>query len=77
MTRQSSPAARKNLVPILSVLKERLPAQGRVLEVASGPGEHVAAFADALPVADIAPPSGVFDIDDVLTFLSAFAAGCP
>ena len=29
------------------------------------------------PLADVAPPTGDFNIDDVLTFLSAFATGCP
>jgi hypothetical protein len=27
--------------------------------------------------ADLAPPVGVFDFTDVITFLGAFGAGCP
>ena len=45
----SSPAARRNAEPILRVLKAHLSAHGRVLEIASGSGEHAARFASALP----------------------------
>jgi len=45
----SSPAARRNVEPILKVLKAHLGAKARVLEVASGSGEHALAFAGALP----------------------------
>ncbi len=34
-------------------------------------------YIDAAPAADMAPPAGVFDFDDVLGFLGAFASGCP
>lgn len=46
---QYSPAAERNLGPILQTLQTLLPASGRALEVASGTGQHVAGFAAALP----------------------------
>ncbi|MFO1162257.1 MAG: DUF938 domain-containing protein [Reyranellaceae bacterium] len=44
-----APAAARNRQPILEVLRPRLPAEGLMLEVASGSGEHVVHFAAALP----------------------------
>ena len=38
------PAASRNVLPIAAVLKEYLPQSGRVLEIASGSGEHAVAF---------------------------------
>ena len=45
----SSPAARRNIDSILAVLRAHLGPSARVLEVASGSGEHAVAFAAALP----------------------------
>ena len=45
----ASPAAARNARPILQVLKAHLARRARVLEVASGTGEHAVAFARALP----------------------------
>lgn len=45
----SSPAVARNTRPILAVLRAHLPAQGAVLEIAAGSGEHAVAFAGALP----------------------------
>ncbi len=47
--RQFAPATDRNRGPILDVLRRVLPARGLVLEVASGTGEHVAYFAQAMP----------------------------
>lgn len=72
--RRSAPAAARNRAPILEALRPRLPAQGLVLEVASGTGEHVAHLAAALPHLSWQPteptPEGRASID-------AWAAGLP
>lgn len=47
--KRQAPAAARNRQPILDVLTPRLPAQGLVLEIASGSGEHIVHFAEALP----------------------------
>ncbi len=47
--RVDSAAAERNRGPILSVLREVLPPQGQVLEIAAGSGQHAAFFAAALP----------------------------
>ena len=47
--KQYSPSAARNLEPITSVVLETFPKRGRVLEIASGSGQHVVALAEALP----------------------------
>lgn len=46
---RSAPAAARNREPILRVLRDCLPRSGRVLEIASGTGEHAVWFGGALP----------------------------
>ena len=48
-------ACDRNREPILAVLRECLPAQGRVLEIGSGTGQHAAYFSAAFPDLDWLP----------------------
>ncbi len=47
--RRHAPATARNREPIIELLAQELPRTGLVLEVASGSGEHVVAFARAFP----------------------------
>ena len=47
--RRHALSAERNAGAILDVLREVLPARGRMLEIAAGTGQHAAAFAAALP----------------------------
>jgi hypothetical protein len=47
--RREAPATARNRDAILAVLREVLPVSGRVIEIASGTGEHAVHFAGALP----------------------------
>ena len=47
--RQHAPATQRNASFIIDVLKDVLPQTGHVLEIASGSGEHIIAFAKAMP----------------------------
>ena len=45
--RRRAPATARNREAILAVLKRHLPSKGKVLEIASGTGEHIVYFAQA------------------------------
>lgn len=47
--RRTAPAALRNTEPLINALRARLPKHGDVLELASGTGQHAAAFAEAFP----------------------------
>jgi SAM-dependent methyltransferase len=47
--RLNAPAAIRNLEPILALLRDHMPAAGHAVEIASGTGQHCAAFAEAFP----------------------------
>ena len=53
--RQFAPATQRNRDVILDVLRRILPAQGLVLEIASGSGEHAVHFATHLPDLEFQP----------------------
>ncbi len=53
--RVSAPSAERNAGPILDLLRRHAPASGTALEIASGTGQHIAAFAAALPGIDWTP----------------------
>nr|WP_294849908.1 DUF938 domain-containing protein [uncultured Sphingomonas sp.] len=48
-TRRSAPAVQRNREPIAAVLRDWLPVRGRVLEVASGTGEHSRIYSELFP----------------------------
>ena len=43
-----APATARNREPILNILRRHMPSRGLILEVASGTGEHITYFAEAL-----------------------------
>ncbi len=47
--RQFSPSAARNIGPIIEVLQRILPSSGAMLEVASGTGQHITAYAERFP----------------------------
>ena len=53
--RHHAPATLRNRDPILAVLRRLAPSTGRLLEIASGSGEHAAYFAAALPGLEFHP----------------------
>lgn len=53
--RRVAPSAERNAAAIEAVLRRIAPPSGRVLEIASGTGQHVARFAAALPALDWQP----------------------
>lgn len=54
-TKKHAPATLRNRRPIIDILHQILPETGHVLEIASGSGEHVVAFAQAFPKLDWQP----------------------
>lgn len=68
--KQFAPACERNKDAILAVLKDVLPARGRVLEIGSGTGQHAAYFARHLPHLDWQPS----DRAENLPSIAAWAA---
>lgn len=72
--RHFSPAYERNIGPIRDVLRERMPESGCVLEVASGPGQHIMALAELFPDLTWLPS----DADpDTLDSIARWTADCP
>jgi SAM-dependent methyltransferase len=57
--RRHAPATLRNRAAILAVLPKHLPAHGRILEIASGSGEHAAFLTPRLPDGLVWAPSDV------------------
>lgn len=72
--RRHSPAAERNQGPILAELQRVLPAQGRLLEVASGSGQHAAFCSAGLPGWQWLPSEAD---PDALPSIGAWCAGLP
>jgi SAM-dependent methyltransferase len=72
--RLSAPSALRNRAPILEVLRTHLPPTGMVLEIASGTGEHVVHFAEALPSLGWQPTDPE---PDRCASIDSWAAGLP
>ncbi|MEM8800586.1 MAG: DUF938 domain-containing protein [Pseudomonadota bacterium] len=53
--RRHAPATERNRDPIVERFREHLPPRGRVLEIGSGTGQHVAYFSAAFPALTWAP----------------------
>jgi hypothetical protein len=70
----ASPAVARNTAAILEVLRAHLPAEGRVLEIASGSGEHAVAFARALPRTTWTPSDPSAEARDSIAAWAAEAA---
>jgi SAM-dependent methyltransferase len=67
-----APAVARNRDPILAILRQMLPHQGTVLEIASGSGEHALHFAANLPALMWQPS----DVDPLaLKSIAAYRAG--
>ena len=65
--RMFSPATARNRGPILDVLKRALPKNAKVLEIASGAGEHAVHFAKAMPGLDWQPSDPTPEARDSIT----------
>jgi len=72
--RRHAPAAARNVGPIGDVLARWLPERGRVLEIASGTGEHALAFARRFPKLTWQPTD---PDDDALASIAAWGAEAP
>ncbi len=72
--RRSAPAVARNVEHIIAVLEDWLPPNGSVLELASGTGEHAAAFAGHFPGLNWQPS----DADpEALRSIAAWREVCP
>lgn len=74
MARLQFPATQRNRVPILEVLRGRVPEGADVLEIGCGSGEHAAFFAENLPIRSWLPT----DLDPAhIASAAAWAVGLP
>ena len=65
-SRLFAPATARNREPILAVLERIVPSSARVLEIASGSGEHAMFLAERLGVASWQPTDVDANAEDLL-----------
>eukprot|EP00238_Polyblepharides_amylifera_P012250 CAMPEP_0196573874 /NCGR_PEP_ID=MMETSP1081-20130531/3695_1 /TAXON_ID=36882 /ORGANISM="Pyramimonas amylifera, Strain CCMP720" /LENGTH=215 /DNA_ID=CAMNT_0041891715 /DNA_START=96 /DNA_END=743 /DNA_ORIENTATION=+ len=80
-----APAADRNKDPILNVLQKHVTSPGKVLEVSSGSGQHIAHFANKMPrsliwqpseyAGNASPTSSIHPLQEVMESIKSYTEG--